>query len=93
MNKISGYDNLGQEHWDSACDNMPQEYVDKVVATTLPKRKPAPTELNLIEKRLAERAGRKREESDSLFREHYRLVKVEYFDGGYTECWAPVTCK
>lgn len=28
-----------QEHWDSACDNMPQEYVDKVVAMTLPKLK------------------------------------------------------
>lgn len=28
---------FGQEHWDSACDNMPQEYVDKIVAMTMPK--------------------------------------------------------
>ena len=33
------YDDLSQEHWDSACDNMPQEYVDEVVAKTLPPRK------------------------------------------------------
>ena len=89
MNEFSGaYDALGQEHWDSACDNMPQEYVDAIVAMTLPKRKPAPTELNLIEKRLAERARREREESDRRFREHYRLIKIEHFDGGYTEHWA-----
>lgn len=25
------------EHWDSACENMPQEYVDKIVAMTMPK--------------------------------------------------------
>ena len=32
------YDDLSQEHWDSACDNMPQEYVDEIVAKTLPPR-------------------------------------------------------
>lgn len=28
---------FGQEHWDSACENMPQEYADKIVAMTMPK--------------------------------------------------------
>jgi len=79
-----------QEHWDSSCENMPQEYVDKIVAMTMPKRKPALTELNKIEKRLAERKRREREESDRYHREHYRLVKVEYFDGGSSEHWVPV---
>lgn len=40
---------FGQEHWDSACDNMPQEYVDKIVAMTLPKRK-SPPHLDTIQK-------------------------------------------
>lgn len=26
------FDQFGQEHWDSACDNMPQEYLDDVMA-------------------------------------------------------------
>ena len=30
---------FGQEHWDSACDTMPQEYVDKIVAMTMPKNR------------------------------------------------------
>lgn len=25
------------EHWDSACENMPQEYLDRVVAQMMPK--------------------------------------------------------
>ena len=40
---------FGQEHWDSACENMPQEYVDKIVAMTIPKVKPAP-HLDTIQK-------------------------------------------
>ena len=28
---------FGQEHWDSACENMPQEYADQIVAMTMPK--------------------------------------------------------
>ena len=40
---------FGQEHWDSACDNMPQEYVDAIVAQTLPKRK-SPPHLDSIQK-------------------------------------------
>lgn len=39
----------GCEHWDSACERMPQEYVDAIVAMTLPKVKPAP-HLDTIQK-------------------------------------------
>lgn len=50
MDRFSGqYDDLGQEHWDSACENMPQEYVDQIVAMTLPKRKSSP-QLDSIQK-------------------------------------------
>lgn len=29
---VGGYDDLGQEHWDSACEHMPEEYAAEVQA-------------------------------------------------------------
>lgn len=79
------------EHWDSACDNMPQDYVDKIVAMTMPKVMPPPSELNILEQRLRERKRREDEERDRKFRENYRLVRIKHNpDGSTTECWASV---
>lgn len=78
-----------QEHWDSACDNMPQEYVDAIVAMTMPKVKPPPSELNLLEMRLKERQRREDEERERRWRENYRLVRIKRNpDGSITEHWA-----
>lgn len=35
----SAYDDLSQESWDSACDNMPQDYLDGVL-TEIKKAQP-----------------------------------------------------
>lgn len=56
------YDDLSQESWDSACDNMPQDYLDTIVSQTMPRKRRLPTtdaelkangeELHAIEGRL-----------------------------------------
>lgn len=38
-----------QEHWDSACENMPQDYLEAVVAQMMPKQK-YPPHLDTIQK-------------------------------------------
>lgn len=43
-----------QEHWDSACENMPEEYLNEVVAMMMPKRK-SPPHLDSIQKIVAVR--------------------------------------
>ena len=81
----------GCEHWDSACERMPQDYVDKIVAMTMPKVKPPPSKLNLLEQRLKERKRREDEEWERRHRESYRLVRIKRNpDGSISECWAPI---
>ena len=40
------YDDLGQESWDSACDNMPRDYLDDVMAqiNAIQPAKPRPAD-------------------------------------------------
>ena len=58
------YDDLSQEAWNSADDNMPQEYLNAIVAQMLPPKRPLPKtdtdldgsdELHAVEGRLAGR--------------------------------------
>ena len=36
------YDDLSQEMWNSADDNMPQDYLDSVLARIMPPKRPLP---------------------------------------------------
>ena len=36
------YDDLSQEMWNSADDNIPKEYLDAIVAQTMPRKRPLP---------------------------------------------------
>lgn len=79
------------EHWDSACENMPQDYLEAVVAQMLPKKMPPPSQLNILEQRLRERERREDEERDRRNRENYRLARIERNpDGSTSEYWVPV---
>ena len=79
-----------QEHWDSACDNMPQDYLEAVVAQMMPKVKPPLSELNRIEMRLRERKQREAEEAERRWHEHYYLAEIRLNpDGSNSEVWLP----
>lgn len=85
------YDDLSQEMWNSADDNMPQAELDrrlKLFRSMQPLSK-EPDEIHEMLERIRERERRNMEESDRRFRENYELAEVTYFDGGYTEHWVP----
>lgn len=79
------------EHWDSACENMPQDYLEAIVAQMMPKEMPPPSQLNILEQRLRERQRREDEERDRRNRENYRLAWIVFNpNGSTTEQWVPV---
>lgn len=85
------YDDLSQEMWNSADDNIPQAEIDrrlKLFRELQPLRHP-PSEMHKALGRIRERERRHMEESDRKFNENYELAEVTYFDGGYTERWIP----
>lgn len=85
------YDDLSQEMWNSADDNIPQAEIDrrlKLFRELQPLRHP-PSEMHNALERIRERERRHMEESDRKFNEDYELAEVTYFDGGYTEHWIP----
>lgn len=75
--------------WGRADNDMPQEYVESVMAQINAHQHISrePSQLKRIEKRLQERQRREDEKIMRQFFENYELAEVEYFDGGYSEIW------
>ena len=83
------YDDLSQETWNSADDNMPQAELDrrlKLFRELQPLKYP-PSELKQIEARLRERERRRTEEFLRRFNEEMVLVDGELADGSPCKIW------
>lgn len=75
--------------WGSADENLPQDYLDGVMAQINAHQhiSKEPSQLKRIEMRLQECQRREDEEATRQFLESYELVKVECSGGGYSELW------
>lgn len=85
------YDDLSQEMWNSADDNIPQAEIDRRLKLfrELQPLNSEPSEMHRALERIRERERRQTEEFLRSFNEKYELAEVERFDGGYTERWVP----
>ena len=85
------YDDLSQETWNSADDNMPQAELDrrlKLFRELQPLRYP-PSEMHKALERIRERERRHTEEFLRKFNEDYELADGELADGSPCKIWIP----